>query len=104
MRARFGRHAIMMILCGVAVALNEPQWQERPMTAKDPYEDDFLNVPQASDAGHAAQDADSPTPDQVEAGPNERPTLRRFDEEAFLDIQKLEHDPAQTIELHPQRF
>jgi len=72
------------------------------MTAEDPYEKDFLNVPPASDAGHGAQDADPPSPDQAEVRPKERLTRRRFDEDAFLDIQEFEHDPAQTIELHPQ--
>ena len=70
------------------------------MTAEDPYEDDFLNVPHASDAGHGAQDADRLEPDQSLAGPEKELTLRRFDEDAFLDIPKLKHDPAETIELH----
>jgi hypothetical protein len=72
------------------------------MTSEDPYEDDFLNVPHASDAGHGAQDAGRPEPDQPPAGPEKELTLRRFDEDAFLDIPKLKSDSAETIELHRQ--
>jgi hypothetical protein len=72
------------------------------MTSEDPYDDDFLNVPHASDAGHGAQDAGRPEPDQPLAGPEKELTLRRFDEDAFLDIPKLKSDSAETIELHRQ--
>lgn len=69
------------------------------MTAKDPFEEDFLNLPQPSDGEEPGQKIGHPEHAQPAAGPGKELKLRRFDEEAFLDVPDLKAPPPDTVEL-----
>jgi len=72
------------------------------MTSEDPLEDDFLNLSHASDAGNGVPGSGQAGPIQPAPASRKKLTLKRFDEDAFLDVPNLKNDPSETIELHPQ--